>query len=93
MQKGRSGRSDGSNSEFPHPSRVTPTGEQAVTGLQPEVDWVGWIMRYEQDGLEEGEEVEFFQYLLDSGVVWGLQGSYQRRLNDLVADGLVKVRP
>ena len=37
------------------------------------------IIAYENGDLEDAEEtVEFFQEIIDSGLVWQLQGHYQR---------------
>lgn len=52
------------------------------------------MLRYEGgelDGLEE--EVAFFQSLIDTGAVWGLQGHYQRRAKQLVQQGLCSLPP
>jgi hypothetical protein len=43
------------------------------------------------EGIEEAEEFEIidaWQYLIDTGVVWSLQGSYGRMANDLIATGV-----
>ena len=39
---------------------------------------VDGINRYESGQMEEEEQVEFFQHLVDTGVVWSLQGHYGR---------------
>ena len=44
-------------------------------------------MAYENGELEEPEVIALFQFLLDSGMVYHLQGSYQRMAEEL-ADGL-----
>jgi hypothetical protein len=41
---------------------------------------VSRIIQYEQGEMDAQEEIEFFQDLLDSGVAFQLQGSYQRQL-------------
>jgi hypothetical protein len=43
------------------------------------------------EGIEDAEEFEIidaWQYLIDTGVVWSLQGSYGRMANDLIATGV-----
>jgi hypothetical protein len=40
---------------------------------------VDYIMRYEgDDDFTEEEVIELFQYLIDSGLAWKLQGMYGR---------------
>ena len=39
---------------------------------------VDFIMAYEDGELEEEQIIEGFQYLIDSGLAWKLQGSYGR---------------
>ena len=47
------------------------------------------IIAYENGELEDAEEtVEFFQEIIDSGLVWQLQGHYQRVAIALVEAGL-----
>ena len=47
------------------------------------------MMRYEQTGLNEDETVELFQYLVDTGMAWTLQGFYGRQAMALIEMGLV----
>ena len=55
----------------------------------PEVfDTVGFIMAYEDGALDHSAVVEGFQQLIDSGVVWSLQGSYGRAAASLIQQGL-----
>ena len=42
------------------------------------LDTVDKIIQYEAGEMTSEEEVEFFQDLIDSGVLWQLQGHYQR---------------
>ena len=48
------------------------------------------IMAYENGELEEGEMYELFQELVDSGLVWQLQGSYGRVAKILIDAGYVQ---
>jgi hypothetical protein len=44
------------------------------------------------EGFEDGtydELVEAWQYLLDTGIVWELQGDFGRRVKRLIEDGVV----
>ena len=53
-------------------------------------DAVGFIMDYEEGNLNDDDIVNGFQHLLDSGLVWQLQGSYQRMANAMLEAGLIK---
>lgn len=46
------------------------------------------VIRYESGEMKEDEIVTFFQYLIDTGMVWKLQGSYGRTAIDLINEGL-----
>jgi hypothetical protein len=47
------------------------------------------IIAYEQGELDEPEVIELFQYLVDSGLAWELQGSYGRAAVAYIEAGLV----
>jgi hypothetical protein len=51
-------------------------------------DEVSFIMAYEGGTLANDEIVAGFQTLIDSGVVWQLQGSYGRMAQSLIDNGL-----
>jgi len=53
-------------------------------------DLVGDIMDWEGGAMSEAAEAAFFQRLKDSGMIYHLQGCYQRRLRDLMEAGFVK---
>jgi hypothetical protein len=52
---------------------------------------VDQINEWESGGMDENEEVEFFQYLIDNGLAWTLQGCYGRRARQLIQDGLCEL--
>jgi hypothetical protein len=52
-------------------------------------DVVGGIMAFESGEMEEHEIIEFFQHLVDTGLIGGLQGSYQRTAAAMIEAGIV----
>ena len=54
------------------------------------MDTVSQIMAYESGEMEQSEVVAFFQFLLDSGMIYSLQGSYQRTAQQLIDAGLIE---
>lgn len=46
------------------------------------------LMRYESGDMTTGEEVRLFQTLIDNGMVWNLQGHYQRVANHYLRCGV-----
>ena len=47
------------------------------------------IVEYEQGKLDEQQTIQLFQELLDSGIVWDLQGHYGRLAYQLIEAGLI----
>jgi hypothetical protein len=47
------------------------------------------IIDFENDELEFDEIVSLFQYLVDTGLAWTLQGSYGRTAQALIDEGYV----
>ena len=43
------------------------------------------IMSFESGEMEEHEVYAFFQFLVDTNLIYGLQGSYQRTAQQLLA--------
>ena len=54
-------------------------------------DIVGKIMAFEQGELDNEEVYSLFQFLLDSGMIHSLQGSYQRMAEDLLLAGVINM--
>ncbi len=50
------------------------------------------LMEYEDGALNEEQEAQLFQELIDTGLVWALQGSYGRHAKYLIAKGLCHER-
>ena len=55
------------------------------------MDVVGQIMAFEQGELENEEVFALFQFLLDSGMIHSLQGSYQRMAEELLLAGKIEL--
>jgi hypothetical protein len=55
-------------------------------------DVVDAIMAYEEGSLDEEGVVELYQHLIDTGIIYSLQGFYQRTAADLLKAGLVHRR-
>ena len=53
------------------------------------MDMVGDIVTYEAGDMTEEETVNFFQRLLDTGMVYNLQGQYQRTASALLEAGVI----
>ena len=47
------------------------------------------MIRYEETGLNEADTILLFQYLVDTGMAWRLQGFYGRQAMALIEMGLV----
>ena len=50
-------------------------------------DEVGFIMAFEDGCLDDEAIIDGFQHLIDSGVVWQLQGMYGRTATQLIDAG------
>jgi hypothetical protein len=68
---------------------MAPEEEEKDEGFSP----VDFIMRLEGGEIDDPDEViDGFQRLIDSGVVWNLQGSYGRTAARLIESGKCKPR-
>lgn len=52
------------------------------------MDQIDKIIAFEDGSLGRDETIELFQELIDSGLVWQLQGFYGRTARDLIEAGL-----
>jgi energy-converting hydrogenase A subunit M len=53
-------------------------------------DVVNQIMAYEQGDMDDEEVIDFFQTLLDTRIIYSLQGSYQRQAHALLEAGYIE---
>ena len=67
---------------------------QATLGeaLANDFSTVDFIIDYEAGVLSEEEVIDGFQQLIDSGIVWSLQGHYGRTAATLIAAGQCRLR-
>ena len=50
-------------------------------------DVVGFVMDFEVGSLDDEETIAGFQHLINTGMVWDLQGSYGRTAMALIEQG------
>ena len=60
--------------------------------LANDFNTVDFIIDYEAGVLSEEEVIDGFQQLIDSGIVWSLQGSYGRTAATLIESGTCRLR-
>lgn len=57
------------------------------------LDNISKIIAYEQGELDQDGIIDLFQTLVDSGMVWQLQGSYGRTAQALIEAGYITPPP
>ena len=57
--------------------------------LQEHKDVMGMIQDYELKKMSATEEESFFQFLLDSGLVWVMPNSYIKKVKDLLNKSII----
>lgn len=55
-------------------------------------DYVSAIIEYETGALDKDGTIKLFQYLVDTGKAWSLQGHYGRTATALIEAGYVTER-
>jgi len=63
---------------------------QPTTNAGGKFDLTERIIAYETGDISHEGFVELFQYLVDTGLAWRLQGSYGRLAEVLIGDGVIK---
>lgn len=63
--------------------------KSGTTG-KPDLDVIDAVMTWEDDDASEEDRLNAMQRLIDSGVVWSLQGSYGRAANRLIEAGTLR---
>lgn len=59
---------------------ITPTYSSAL---------LDQMMMWEDGELDSDDEIDLFQHLVDTGLVWELQGMYGRRAEELLRAGAI----
>lgn len=70
-----------------HVTGAIERGEAVAITEQKPFDTVQFIMDFEGGELDTDEVIEGFQHLIDTGLVWQLQGSYGRAATALIQQG------
>lgn len=58
--------------------------------MEKEFDVVDFIISFEGGNIKDSDIVEGFQHLINSGIVWDLQGSYGRMADRLIEQEICK---
>lgn len=55
-------------------------------------DVVSKIVQYETAGLSLQQEAKLYRHLLKTRMIYSLQGAYQRRCQELIDNGTIRLR-
>jgi hypothetical protein len=68
-------------------SIITTNAGLKVASKIDETNYLDYLIQWETEGLDDIDTVLFFQYLIDTGLAWSLQGSYGRAARALIEQG------
>ena len=57
--------------------------------LQDHVNIVSMITDYETKKMSASEEIRFLQFILDAGIVWAMNETYIKRVEDSLEKGII----
>ena len=57
--------------------------------LQDHVSILSMITDYETKKMSASEEIRFLQFILDAGIVWAMNETYIKRVEDYLEKGLI----
>jgi len=63
---------------------------QATLNADGKFDLTTRIIEFETGEITEEQVIELFQYLVDTGLAWSLQGSYGRTAEALLEAGVIQ---
>jgi hypothetical protein len=63
---------------------------QATLNADGKFDLTTRIIEFETGEATEEQVIELFQYLVDTGLAWSLQGSYGRIAQNWIENGLIR---
>jgi hypothetical protein len=66
---------------------ITTTAGLKVASKIDETNYLDYLIQWETEGLDDIDTVLFFQYLIDTGLAWSLQGTYGRAARSLIEQG------
>lgn len=69
------------------PNTFTNVAGLQVTSEINQANYLSILIDFETGQLDDETTIKFFQYLIDTGLAWQLQGFYGRTAKDLIASG------
>lgn len=64
-------------------------GARIIAEQRP-FDLVGAVIDFENGDMSEDDIIDLFQYLVDTGLAWKLQGSYGRMAAQLIENEVIR---